>query len=547
MNKFKRISALLLAMLMTVTMLASCGNIEEKPIVDDVPGIVTEDPVVTEPPVTSEPEQTTTEATTTEATTTEATTTEATTTEATTTEATTTEDKNAYTVEEMSAVMYATMSLNVRSGPSTDFDKIDTLKKGEAVTVTGRASTGWYRILVDGAEGFVSNLYITDEKPEEEVTKATENDDEDIVIEEPDDDVVINDNVTVTASDNWVEDNGWGYMYDALYKDSYRQVINEIMEGVQNLEKEIYVSPLIPADQVEEFCNLILPILNVKYCYVNTFSYNVYKSGSYEGVLMCVKPYYYVSTVSEANKMMNELDSAANKVISKLSSSMSDYEKILYLHDWIVVNSVPDKENVGGKWANTAYGSIVDGEPTCLGYAKGLFYLLYKAGFEDITMAVGEGSKEGVRHIWVKVKCGGDWYNIDPTWDDPVGSTQDNDPEYVRYDYFMVTDKYMAQTRTSVFDMTFFKDPSCTKTKYNWHVVNGCYATTEDEAIEILKDQIKKAKKANGDWAYIRIKFSSSSLYSSIKSNSEYVDLMTEYGSASVNSKGWTRTWAVEK
>ena len=111
----------------------------------------------------------------------------------------------------------------------------------------------------------------------------------------------------------------------------------------------------------------------------------------------------------------------------------------------------------------------------------------------------------------------------------------------------MVTDKYMAQTRTSVFDMTFFKDPSCTKTKYNWHVVNDCYATDEDEAIDILKDQIKKAKKANGDWAYIRIKFSSSSLYSSIKSNSEYIELMSEYGSASVNSKGWTRTWAIEK
>ena len=113
----------------------------------------------------------------------------------------------------------------------------------------------------------------------------------------------------------------------------------------------------------------------------------------------------------------------------------------------------------------------------------------------------------------------------------------------------MVTDKYMAQTRTSVFDMTFFKDPSCTKTKYNWHVVNGCYATTEDEAIEILKDQIKKAKKANGDWAYIRIKFSSSSLYSSIKSNSEYIELMSSYGSAQVFNKenAWSRVWAVEK
>ncbi len=91
-----------------------------------------------------------------------------------------------FTVEEMEeTTMYSTISLNVRSGPSIDFDKIDTLKEGEAVTVTGIASTGWYQVLVDGEVGYVSGKYLTDEAPKVEEPTVEEPKEEEPIEEQP--------------------------------------------------------------------------------------------------------------------------------------------------------------------------------------------------------------------------------------------------------------------------------------------------------------------------------------------------------------------------
>lgn len=62
----------------------------------------------------------------------------------------------AYTVEEMSAVLYAQQASNVRSGPSKDYEVIGGLATNQEVTITGKASTGWYRISYNGGEGFVA-------------------------------------------------------------------------------------------------------------------------------------------------------------------------------------------------------------------------------------------------------------------------------------------------------------------------------------------------------------------------------------------------------
>ena len=68
-----------------------------------------------------------------------------------------------YTVEDIEAkTMYASTSLNVRTGPSTEYSKAGSLSVNEAVTVTGVADTGWYRLDYNGAEAYVSNKYLQD-------------------------------------------------------------------------------------------------------------------------------------------------------------------------------------------------------------------------------------------------------------------------------------------------------------------------------------------------------------------------------------------------
>lgn len=65
-------------------------------------------------------------------------------------------------------VMYSSTALNIRKGPSTDYEVVGSLKRGQDVTVTGLADTGWYEILYKEEKAFVSNRYLQEEKPEEE-------------------------------------------------------------------------------------------------------------------------------------------------------------------------------------------------------------------------------------------------------------------------------------------------------------------------------------------------------------------------------------------
>lgn len=61
-------------------------------------------------------------------------------------------------------VMYAAGSVNVRKGPSTDFDRIGALKSGQEVTVTGQADTDWYEIQYGEDTAYVSNKYLLNEE-----------------------------------------------------------------------------------------------------------------------------------------------------------------------------------------------------------------------------------------------------------------------------------------------------------------------------------------------------------------------------------------------
>ncbi len=72
--------------------------------------------------------------------------------------------------------MYATASVNIRKGPSTDFDRIGGLRRGQEVTVTGQADTLWYEVRYGEDKAFVSNQYLQYEKPIEELVAVSETD-----------------------------------------------------------------------------------------------------------------------------------------------------------------------------------------------------------------------------------------------------------------------------------------------------------------------------------------------------------------------------------
>lgn len=73
------------------------------------------------------------------------------------------EDEPDYTVEPRDEVLYVKKAVNVRKGPSTDYEKIGALSKGTEVQITGIADTGWYQIQYNNETAYVSASYLLDE------------------------------------------------------------------------------------------------------------------------------------------------------------------------------------------------------------------------------------------------------------------------------------------------------------------------------------------------------------------------------------------------
>lgn len=525
----KRLAALMLAALLVFTTLCACGQRVEKPVeypntidaaVTDVPPATDPADSVTDPVMTSDTEPSTepiTEATTEP--TTEATTEPTTITTEKTEETTKKTSKNDYTVESMSGTMYATLSLNVRKGPSTDFAKIGTLNEGQAVTVTGRASTGWYEIDFNGQKGYVSNAYVTTEepakKPVEVTTKPVSNNqgDDDEDAESVDDNRTSNtpsggdtttpsnpSSGTVIAGD-WVKDNYAETMFERFTEDKYKNAFNKLAMAVQSLAPSVNLGDYLTHDECVEVGNNIAQVVGTGYCYFDCAT-------SVKGTTLYLQ--YYVNSYEEASKMVSALEKQGKKVVNACSS-YSEYNKVKYIYEWIVRNS---KYDSSAKYYASAYGPIVDGGGTCMGYAKSTFYLLSMAGF-DCVYGVGKGIKEP--HIWVKVKIDGKWYNVDTGWGDPETPTA-KDPSYVCYDFLCVTDDYMKNTRTSVYDLSkYYSSPAANSDDLNWYKLNNCYATSFSEATAILKSAAKEAiKDTSSDYVYVRIQMSDMTVYQQV-------------------------------
>lgn len=81
-----------------------------------------------------------------------------------------------YTYADANKTMYAKSSVNVRSLPSTDGEKLGSLNLNDEVAVTGICNeTGWYRFSLNGVEAYVSDSYLVNDRVVVQVAQAQPN------------------------------------------------------------------------------------------------------------------------------------------------------------------------------------------------------------------------------------------------------------------------------------------------------------------------------------------------------------------------------------
>ena len=94
---------------------------------------------------------------------------------------------------------------------------------------------------------------------------------------------------------------------------------------------------------------------------------------------------------------------------SSKGTSSYDYDRALWLNDWLVENTKYDSSLM----YCSAEGVFNRGLGTCEGYHEAYAMLLNKAGIE--TRRVDDF---GDAHVWTGIKLNGNWYNVDTTWND---------------------------------------------------------------------------------------------------------------------------------
>lgn len=154
-----------------------------------------------------------------------------------------------------------------------------------------------------------------------------------------------------------------------------------------------------------------------------------------DSTLISLRP-TYLFTKEEVQIKQQELDDAANKIISGIGSDWTTMEKCRYVHDMIALNCQYYNADVetNDYSVYTAYGALVKGKAYCEGYTLAFNYIMKKL---NIPTAYIQSIK--VNHAWSLVNIDGYYYHIDIAYDDPTPDTIGR----VFHDFCIVSDKQM--------------------------------------------------------------------------------------------------------
>lgn len=216
----------------------------------------------------------------------------------------------------------------------------------------------------------------------------------------------------------------------------------------------------------------------------------------------------------------NELAMTSDKIMAGIPSETDDFDKALYIHDYIAENCKYEAKSETG-YGSTAYGCLVENSANCEGYAKAFSYLANKAGITAV-LVTGTTNK-GENHAWNKVKIDGLWYNLDVTWDD----TDDSQNE--RHVYFLCSDEDFLRSHTSSGD--FGDEFECVSEEASYYKRLDLFAADLSDADRIMRREISLGT------GIIEIKLADDNIYEEFLreyfEEERIFDVISEYGMVS--------------
>ena len=261
--------------------------------------------------------------------------------------------------------------------------------------------------------------------------------------------IVYKNDVLIRENNSYIKENNFSFIDSSnkFYVDNKQDMLNLVYTALNGGWEELifycskdYDNCLTDFDELND--DYYISKVNDFVSPFNKYS-DIYITYNQIGRIKLVFTYKYSS--NEINWINNKLNDIIN---NNINSNMSDYDKILALHDYIINTTVYDEvtydnNNVDDfKYASSAYGLLVAHKALCNGYSDTMSLLLDKLGIINYQILSDT-------HSWNYVYLNGIWYHMDVTWDDPITNTG---AELVLHNFFLITTTQLEQLQVDSHD-----------------------------------------------------------------------------------------------
>lgn len=270
------------------------------------------------------------------------------------------------------------------------------------------------------------------------------------------------------------------YMYlDENKKIAYRNIYTAIVS----------FSPSVILDGIKqiEINEIVDGILldNPQLFYLDLRGYTYYKTLS--GVVLS---FSYLATKDEIRLMKRKIEEKAQNILTSVDTKkMSDYQKEIYIHDYLCKNiqydELCEKNSHLNVSAHTIWGVFLEQKAVCDGISKAFKYLCNAIGIKCIVVRGRAGSGNEENHAWNIVKIDDNPYQVDVTWD-----LNRYDGQLCTYHYFNLTDNLMLLDHQTRYDY-----PKCISNEYMYMKRENLLFYNRTDFVEHIKKSLLQRKK----------------------------------------------------
>lgn len=236
----------------------------------------------------------------------------------------------------------------------------------------------------------------------------------------------------------------------ALFSADYNEddILKRIHNGITEQREIIVVSDkrfMIggkPADDDKTLEILKGSILKVQYTYPDAYCIGKTFRYGYHGEAVFIM-LNYIDSTDNVQKRLRLYEAFKEDILSLITEDMTDFQKAVTVHDYIVMNLKYDTSYNVYDAVNMALG----GSGVCQGYAQMFYDICANELGMGCGFAVGQNKTPGeAGHIWNVINIDGAWYHTDATYDDPLFIDSETEaltdaPLRVSHKYFLISDE----------------------------------------------------------------------------------------------------------